>query len=222
MSGRKRISLAVQDAVLLKSRRRCSICFGLNRDTDIKAGQIAHLDKDSSNNAEENLVFLCFQHHDEYDSSTSQRKGLTQGEVKAFRDELISSVFQTFRQKVRFGFVEFSHSDPWAGKWVRLDCGANSAELDLTPLPDNIEGNPQYFVSGFALKITTVPDCPNIGVLEGVGVLHPDGDLLIHGSDSLGHITTLRLTNGSLEVNEENWFGVYGMGVNYIGRYGRS
>ena len=80
--SRKFVSHEVQASVLVKSRRRCCICFGLNRDAALKSGQIAHLDKDSSNHSEENLVFLCFHHHDEYDSTSSQRKNLTLGEVK--------------------------------------------------------------------------------------------------------------------------------------------
>lgn len=34
------------------------MCYGLNKDLSIKQGQIAHIDKDNSNNAETNLLFL--------------------------------------------------------------------------------------------------------------------------------------------------------------------
>ena len=53
-----------------------------------KKGQIAHIDQDNTNSEFENLVFLCFEHHDEYDSKTSQSKGFTAGELKLFRNEL--------------------------------------------------------------------------------------------------------------------------------------
>ena len=43
---------------------------------------IARLDHDPSNNDEDNLAFLCFDHHDQFDSTTSQAKGLTVDEVK--------------------------------------------------------------------------------------------------------------------------------------------
>jgi hypothetical protein len=36
----------------------------------------------------ENLVWLCLEHHDEFDSHTSQSKGLTPEEVRAYRDRL--------------------------------------------------------------------------------------------------------------------------------------
>lgn len=86
--ARKSVPNETETAVLLRSRRRCCVCYGLNRDTTIKPGQIAHLDGDPSNNDEDNLVFLCFEHHDQYDSRTSQSKGLTEAEVRHFRAEL--------------------------------------------------------------------------------------------------------------------------------------
>lgn len=78
----------IQADVLQRSRRRCCVCYGLNRDLEIKKGQIAHLDQDRGNNDPANLVFLCFEHHDEYDTKTSQSKGLRQKEVECYRSEL--------------------------------------------------------------------------------------------------------------------------------------
>jgi hypothetical protein len=85
---RKKVGPATEADVLLRSRRRCAICFGLDRDTSIKRGQIAHLDKNPSNNDPDNLAFLCFDHHDAYDSTTRQSKNLAEGEVKLYRAEL--------------------------------------------------------------------------------------------------------------------------------------
>jgi hypothetical protein len=85
---RKPVSPRNQVKVLVKSRRRCCVCFGLNRDDSIKKGQIAHLDQDPKNSNERNLAFLCFMHHDEYDSRTSQSKNLTMGELTRYKSEL--------------------------------------------------------------------------------------------------------------------------------------
>ncbi len=85
---RKAVNKDVEADVLVESRRRCCICFGLHRNLDVKTGQIAHLDKDNSNNSYENLAFLCFEHHDQYDSKTSQSKNFTITEVKKYRNEL--------------------------------------------------------------------------------------------------------------------------------------
>ena len=77
MNKRKKTPKVTETAILTKSRRRCAICFGLKGDLSTKKGQIAHLDGNRANNAEDTLAFLCFDHHDEYDSKTSQSKGLT-------------------------------------------------------------------------------------------------------------------------------------------------
>lgn len=90
MSIRKKVPNTTQAEVLVQSRRRCCVCFGLNRDDSVKRGQIAHLDRNRDNNDFENLVFLCLEHHDEYDSRTSQSKGLAQTEVERYREELTS------------------------------------------------------------------------------------------------------------------------------------
>lgn len=89
MEKRKSVPSDVEVQILKHCRRRCCICFGLKKDDTFKKhGQIAHLDKNPSNNSIENLVFLCLEHHDLYDSRTSQSKNITLGEVKAYRDEL--------------------------------------------------------------------------------------------------------------------------------------
>jgi len=88
MARRRSTSPQDEVSVLLDARRRCCVCFGLHRKDEPKRGQIAHLDHDASNNAPDNLVFLCLEHHDEYDSRTSQSKGLTRSEIQRFREEL--------------------------------------------------------------------------------------------------------------------------------------
>jgi hypothetical protein len=88
MARRKRVADAIQAEVLVKSRRRCCVCYGLKRDLKIKQGQIAHLDQNSANNIESNLAFLCFDHHDQFDSTTSQSKNLTAKEVITYKREL--------------------------------------------------------------------------------------------------------------------------------------
>lgn len=77
-----------QHQVLVLSRRRCCICFGLHGDLELKPGQIAHLDHDKTNHDLDNLAFLCLAHHDQYDGRTSQSKGFRESEIKQFRGEL--------------------------------------------------------------------------------------------------------------------------------------
>lgn len=88
MSKRTQVPNSKQADVLVQSRRRCCVCFGLHRDESVRKGQIAHLDGNPNNNDIENLAFLCFDHHDEYDSQTSQSKGLSRLEIVRYREEL--------------------------------------------------------------------------------------------------------------------------------------
>ena len=98
----------IQDQILVSSRRRCCICFGLNADLGIKQGQIAHLDRDNTNCHPDNFVFLCLPHHDQYDSKTSQSKGLREGEVRRFRKELYDRIESGFPEDADLGDKESS------------------------------------------------------------------------------------------------------------------
>lgn len=85
---RKSIPPSIQTDVLTKSKRRCALCCALNNDYSEKRGQIAHINKDNTDSRFENLVWLCFEHHDQFDSTTSQSKNYTPLEIKKHRDNL--------------------------------------------------------------------------------------------------------------------------------------
>lgn len=85
---RTKIPRETEFQVLMLCRRRCTFCFGLSHDAERKVGQIAHVDRDSKNNTLQNLAFLCFVHHDEYDSTTRQSKRLTDTELLRYLDAL--------------------------------------------------------------------------------------------------------------------------------------
>ncbi len=109
MSTRKGIKEADQVALLTRCRRRCCLCYGLKKDTEIKRGQIAHVDQDPSNNKLENLAWLCLDHHDEYDSKTSQSKKLKKGEVTHYKKEL--ELLYAAEAKIPIETVNFSSFD---------------------------------------------------------------------------------------------------------------
>jgi len=123
MSQRKNIPADIQKQVLLKSRRRCCLCFWLDGVDEVVKGQIAHLDQDSSNNKVENLAFLCFDHHDEYDGRPNVSKGFQRQEVAQWRDELYKEMEYRFRsvrsRKVQLTVYRFDAVDP--GVTFRLD-----------------------------------------------------------------------------------------------------
>lgn len=223
--ARKPIPKAIETAVLVQSRRRCCICFGLDRDTRLKAGQIAHLDQDATNNEEGNLAFLCFDHHDAYDSKTSQRKNFTIGEIKEFRYELYATINKAFTQPVHFGEMLVPPADPYAGTYIRLDCGADSAEIRLTPLPDSYDGSAQYYVAGLSLFGAHRPRGPNLGTLEFVGMLEDARQIVYRRSSYADEEAVTRMAfagDGVLVVQEENYIGQYGMGVSFEGHYQRA
>ncbi|EOX1558264.1 HNH endonuclease [Vibrio cholerae] len=99
--ARKSITPTNQAEVVIKSRRRCALCVGLDGNTNERPGQIAHLNGDHSDNRLENLVWLCLEHHDKFDSKTSQTKNYTQIEVRTYRDNLYQSYLNS----------EFSEAD---------------------------------------------------------------------------------------------------------------
>lgn len=74
--------------VLIRSRRRCCLCFALRFDTSYKKIQIAHVDHNPRNNKTENLAALCLEHHDEYDITPSQTKRITPAELRKHREAL--------------------------------------------------------------------------------------------------------------------------------------
>ena len=131
--GRQQVVDSAQAAVLIRSRRRCCLCFWLKGEDEVMKGQIAHLDQDNSNSEEDNLCFLCLNHHDEYDSRTSQSKGFRESEVRRWRDELYREMEYRFREhmlndnrnKEMFAYLESS-----AGVLL----GAMRSDLARTPL----------------------------------------------------------------------------------------
>lgn len=99
MSKRRPPPKSVEKDVLLASHRRCCLCFFLNHRDEVRRGQIAHLNHDPSDSQFENLVWLCLEHHDEYDGKTSQSKGFTPDEVREYRDRLYAQYDPGTKQK---------------------------------------------------------------------------------------------------------------------------
>ena len=211
--ARKAVPENVQSAVLLKSRRRCCICFGLNRDTSLKQGQIAHLDRNPVNNLEDNLAFLCFDHHDQYDSTTRQSKSFTKEEVKHFRYELLSNITLAFGTPVSFGNANTTTPDV-SGHYVR-ESSNESAELRIHRIGDG-----RYHVSGLALWGTKGDYGPNIGELDFISELI-DGEIEYSEASfrDLNYSAKLQFQNGRLLVLEKNRDGKFGMNVGYEGEY---
>jgi hypothetical protein len=108
MGYRTPIPKDVEARVLTSSRRRCCLCYCLDGKDQECRGQIAHIDRNASNAAFENLAYLCLEHHDRYDSKTSQSKGFTPAELSEYTAKLYRTLESTverpaedYRLKVR-------------------------------------------------------------------------------------------------------------------------
>lgn len=66
MAKRRALSKQLKNQLLVEANHACTICG--------RPGvQIHHIDGDSANNAEENLIVLCLVHHDEAERSRTCR-----------------------------------------------------------------------------------------------------------------------------------------------------
>ena len=146
---RKPIPPGIQKDILLKSRRRCCLCFWLDGSDEVQKGQIAHLDGNSENPEGDNLVFLCFDHHDELDGKTRLAKGLGPDEVRHWRDELHKEMEYRFRTVKKRGFelviVGFLYEGPKDEMRVRFrltntgEASARSPTVTIR-LPERVKG----------------------------------------------------------------------------------
>ena len=214
--GRKAVPQETQVEVLAACRRRCAICFGLNRDTGIKPGQIAHLDQDAANPSPDNLVFLCLEHHDQFDSRPSQSKGLTSHEVRRYRQELATAIEHEWRQPIRFGSVVVPLQDSVSGRWVRGD-DFDSAEIEIERIPGN-----RIRVHAFALHGKTWDIGPNIGELDFEGdVIDQTATHVDESRPSPGYTLRLRFLGDRVIADEHDAFGYFGAGAHFGGEYRR-
>lgn len=98
MADRKAIPEEIQANVIDNSLARCAICYGTGLFTDPvypKPGfQIAHIDKNASNNREDNLALLCIPCHSLYDSTFRQAKNYRPDNIRRWRDKLYEDVRQ--------------------------------------------------------------------------------------------------------------------------------
>ncbi len=110
MAKRAKLSDILAAEVAIRSRRRCCLCVFLDQDNRRRKGQIAHINHDPTDNSIENLVFLCFDHHDEYDGRTSISRNIGEIEVRQYRDRLYQQNEGRSRQSSATGSSE--HSSP--------------------------------------------------------------------------------------------------------------
>lgn len=182
----------------------------------MKKGQIAHLDGNPSNNCLDNLAFLCLDHHDEYDTKTSQSKGLTPQELRSYRKELHEHVEEFWNQDaLSTGEGDEISGDEISGRYVRKD-RFEEAELQVRLLPGK-----RVEVEGYALWGTERPYGPNIGELEFESTVESSTTVYRDETAETDYELELRFGEGKIEASEQSAPGRFGLNVSFEGEYQR-
>jgi hypothetical protein len=211
--SRPKIPLQSETIVLINCRRRCCICFGLERDNRIKQGQIAHLDKNPANNKIQNLAFLCLSHHDSFDSKTSQSKGLTSNEVSHFKNELEQYIIENWRKPI-LGNDKIT-IDIFTGIYYR-GSEFESSELEITYLGGNL-----IQVKGLALWGKNKEYGPNIGQLDFVAELNLNKAIFADKLYEKEYCLELEFLGDTLKAKETMVVGYFGMNSSFGGMYSK-
>ena len=112
---RERIPDQMLQDVLLKSRRRCCLCYAEGNDQP-QAGAIAHIDHDPKNTNVDNLVFLCLNHHSSVDSGRYVNEEIELARSRLYDDmaeespqSAAMSQWQAFENHVHRGVACINH-----------------------------------------------------------------------------------------------------------------
>ena len=145
----------VQTQVAVASRRRCCLCYYIGGIKDERKGQLSHIGKDPSRSTFDDAVWLCLEHHDEYDGKTSQSKGLMEKEVRHYRDELYAELEESGVQPASSPAVDSVKSVGQSGgitaKEVTVNIGPSDkavgeSDSPVIPWPKRA-GAPQFRMS---------------------------------------------------------------------------
>lgn len=209
MLGRSKTTPSVEEQILTSSRRRCTLCFGLTRDTSLKRGQIAHVDRDPANNDPDNLVFLCLDHHAEYDSTSRQTKGLTPAELRVYRTSLYASIQSEWSKPAAFTPAVADPLAAVSGHYV-LERPGSSAEFQISHL-----GNGVMQVSGLA--VWSGASSAHTGTVDFVGDLRNDRLLFADRVGDNWYNLELKVRDGTIHAVESSNSGYHGMNVSFAG-----
>lgn len=100
-STRVAVSRSNAAEVLIRSRRRCCLCYFWKKDLNQKDGQLAHIDRDHTHSQPDNLAYLCLDHHNEYDAKHLQSKNITPDELRFARTQLYERMGAGFEPDAR-------------------------------------------------------------------------------------------------------------------------
>lgn len=159
---------------------------------------------------------MCFEHHDQYDTSTSQSKGLTPREARRFRKELHEVIERAWNQPVAIGEAKIRARGDVSGHYVR-EGEFSSAELQVSTL---LNGNVR--VTGMALWGKTRDYGPNFGELDFEAELRDNR--AVFSDSSVGgdeYCLELHFEGDRLISTEKYVVGYFGMNASFEGEYRR-
>lgn len=129
----------------------------------VKRGQFAHIDHDPNNNDIDNIVFLCFEHHDEYDSGTSQSASITANELKNYRKKLYDCINDELDSAAEWNTTEHLVTSYWLYKQGPTRAEIEEA-LDFHAGPHRTRGALRMLMNGPKSMDTfkaSIPGDPN-------------------------------------------------------------
>ncbi len=168
-NGRKAITREIETNILTKSRRQCCLCVFLDGDNSVKNGQLAHIDHNSSNSREDNLVYLCLEHHNQYDSVYRQSKKITSSEVKYYKSSLY--------KKLGTGDREWKITIEGS-----LNSFPNSKIVELLEQFKKVTKDPTIVIKEIAQGSVVLRMAGKLNSYQLLKQMHEEGDL----SDALG------------------------------------
>lgn len=187
------------------------MCYALERDNKIKHVQIAHIDRDASNNEINNLAALCLDHHNAYDSVMRQSKNYSPAELQRYKLELEAYISVEWNKPLPLndkiskdifsGFYSYSNYD-------------READLDIQYIGGNI-----LKVSGLALYGTETKEAPHTGDLEFVATLNGTKAIFQDEYDNLPCGIEITFLGDRISVVDNYPWGYFGANVSFTGIY---
>jgi len=101
-SKKRLIPQEVRDKVLLDSKRRCALCFAESNTVEVKEGALAHISPytgKAENEKEDNLVFLCVNHH-----AMADHGDVGANELRSAKEKLYKALKQTANETFTGGW----------------------------------------------------------------------------------------------------------------------
>jgi len=116
------------------------MCYKLDSDLSWKHGQIAHIDRNASNNLKENLAYLCQKHHNLYDSKFSQTQSFTPNELLSYKQDLLNHINSEEYKNYGITVDQTKPSDDVDSDVIDIDLLQEESNKFWTPLAVKIIG----------------------------------------------------------------------------------